>query len=250
MLQRMAHFLVFVYLGPMYAQGPAPVRPFYLEGRQYLKPVDGSGPLAEHHRIVVARRVDGTRVRIEIGNPVDPNWSVRQVIFNDDSSVFLYDDYKMKSTWGPDKSVTHVDWDPDCNRRPTGDQHLTFDQMLRQEVLESDHVYDNGSKRAVRNQAVTLGCENLYSRSEARQADGSFAVTAEFKLTTLRLGDPDDRLFDTGLSFEEVPPSKPLALMIAKIKQRIPDGDLDGIKQVSEAQDRRYFESKSGQAKQ
>lgn len=83
--------------------------------------------------------------------------------------------------------------------------------------------------------APTLACEELQSQVEVKQADGALKLTGATRPVSLKIGEPDPRLFDEGTNYTEVSPSD----LIRK------GGEILGlqIKEVPEtrAADKAYF---------
>jgi hypothetical protein len=84
--------------------------------------------------------------------------------------------------------------------------------------------------------APDLGCVTLQYRVQRKQADGSLSVTAEGRAKSLRLEEPDPRLFDQGEAYTELKPSDRLR---RELRSRgIPWNE--GIQRQADRDDQRY----------
>ena len=85
--------------------------------------------------------------------------------------------------------------------------------------------------------ASELGCETIQSR-QGYEHEGAFKLTSETKAISLKLGEPDLRLFDKGANYVELKPSE--LLRRDTTRAGIPWGK--GLQQQAEREDKIYLE--------
>jgi len=186
-------------------------QPFYLE--RTIPTPDRNGNLLPSRKEILARRSDGATARLDSVGPLDSARFLRKLLFLDGSSVTLADSVGSKTTW-PQMSELEVAAMKgrlltrlaDCGVRAPY-TILGFDTMSGQDVVIVQRIIP-GRYRLTRWLAPQLGCEDLSYESEAINADGTFSISADARVSQLKLGEPEARLFDFGKNFLEMKPSE------------------------------------------
>jgi hypothetical protein len=225
-------------------------QPFYLEQTEGMRNASGDGGwTAERSLFVIARRADGTTVRIESRGP-DPahRLRMRDIFFADGRTVTVYDALKQRTSW-PDSRHglvgDRIDDDPDaCNIQAFDELGQPLERTEGLESVEGQLVVVTtqtvGGYAMTHWRAPNLACQELYYRAEKPQPDAAPTVTVETKTTKLVLGDPDPQLFAIDPAFAETKPSEALLNIVLGTGLSISDEERERIIKEGEALDRRY----------
>jgi len=176
------------------------VRPFYLERASYKR--SASGQEVMFARDILARRSDATTASIEYFMTYLP---VRKVTLPDTSMTWLIDGLKLKTSWprmseealGITDRTTHPLADCGVGSRIVGHENIAGEDTVK----VTDTV---GAVSSTFWLAPALGCESL--RFQKGNDDGT--VLSEVRTLKLVIGEPDSRVFDPGVGYDEVVPSE------------------------------------------
>jgi hypothetical protein len=242
------------YLGSSLRASPqgVEVNPFYLE--RTLSVPNTSGQLELWRKEVISRAADGRVVRIRTVGPPAGQHAVREITSPDGTYVTLYDSVRLKSTFPPKmdhnmsgtssrttSALAPRDCATESSAKPS--EGRTF-QFKGYGVVEGREVAKiestSGERRSTRWRAASLGCEDLYYKSEIIQPDGSMRTALEKTVSRLVVGDPDPKLFDPGSDYGEVPPSTAHARMLENMSVAFPPEELANMRSQDRTEDRGY----------
>lgn len=161
-------------------------------------------------RTVTARRPDGTTVTAETIFPGKPHeHAMRLIRYPDGHSLGLIDAIAAKTTWPANPG--QAAFDKQRLLHPPADCVLAnYEELIGNDVVLSHKVnvmsvsFQNTAWRA-----PNLGCEEIQSR-QGYNHEGVFKLLSETKAVSLKLGEPDIRLFDPGVRYAELRPSEVL----------------------------------------
>lgn len=182
--------------------------PFTLKLKAYYYGRAGAGVLWKVE--TQAQRADGATVIVDtLYYPHMPPHSFRQVRLADGTLVRFVDAASAKFTCRPQRregaparaTLPGAPTPPSCLGDP-GDKLLGRTVLFGQQV-DIVKTWDLGSGGEVW-LAPALGCKRLQSQKASLQPNGSRRVEMEERLVSLRLGEPDARLFDLRPSYAEV----------------------------------------------
>jgi hypothetical protein len=194
--------------------GQNKVTPYVVETEVYAFEHDPHGAVAI--KTMFARRSDGATVRVESIGPLQLGITARRITFTDGRSVSVVDAFKMKTTWPavPAGRLDHFNAQrlkgtPNCVRSP-GETVLALDLVAGQMVVgvRTDLTQGPVLKRMTEWRARDLGCLTLNYRVEDQKPDGSWWLRTEGRLVSLKLEEPDPKLFVDGAGYTEAKPSE------------------------------------------
>lgn len=229
-----------IVAAPQIAVAPR-TQPFYLERAIFAFGVGGK--VVRSYKEIVARRSDGSTARIRTFG-VELAYSSRYVVFADGTPVTFMDDIKVKSTFprmSEDELSQSRRWftpTSDCGLAPPY-QLLGRESLMGQETVVLQTVV-NGRFRLTRALAPKLGCEDLYVKSEIRNPDGTFSLSAETKTDRIVTGEPDPECFNRGVDFQELPPSEAQRRMLQKINWKLTPEEARELEIEGQRADARY----------
>lgn len=239
---RVAFLLVFLTTHPVSAQ--VRTQPFYLE--RAIGAPDASGVHKIFKREIIVRRSDGSTVRASsVGDDVDAGLYVRQITFAAGNVISAYDPIRVKTSWTKESSGGLADVKAvissnprDCDVRAP-QKLIRFDKVQGQDVviLQDEEA---GKYRVTRWLAPSIGCEDLYYKSEALDGNIAKFFTAEGKTIRFVLGEPDAKWFQVGPEFEEVNPSEANKRLLQRLGQRPDPAEAALIEGRGKADDARY----------
>jgi hypothetical protein len=191
------------------AQSPASLTPFVLETEDYTYENGAEGELMV--RRTDARRSDGSTALLEDILAPTGEHAARKVVFFDGTAVTLIDDLDIKTTWPrmTPNEVTQLRQRAlaaPVNCAYPGDSLVGYGQVLGHPAAIVQHTPVSVSV-STSWKAADLGCVSLQYRIQTKQADGSLRLIAEGRAKSLRLEEPDPRLFDPGPTYTELKPS-------------------------------------------
>jgi hypothetical protein len=162
---------------------------------------------------ILARREDGSTVRMNsVGLGENTPFS-RDISFIDGRQVTVYESIHAKVTW-PARNEAEMSYQRDRAITGPGECDQSNSTLLRHDQMEGQDVdviqFSAGSNRVTLWSAPKLGCEYLYDKAEAPARDGTFRTDLEVKTTKLVLGEPDPQLFEVAPSLVEMKPSEAL----------------------------------------
>ena len=187
--------------------------PFTLQTETFSFPNGAQGDLMS--KDLTARRSDGTTVVVSTLLPRKPHpRMLRDIRYPDGRVVRLVDPVAAKTEFvrqeeaarrnqlllSPPPGCVLVGWE-----KPSG-----TDTVLGHTV---DVVTSFGHMVW---RARDLGCETVQSREGYKHGDG-FLLEGETTAVSLKLGEPDPRLFDEGVNYAEVKPSELLRRQMAHV---------------------------------
>jgi hypothetical protein len=193
------------------AQPSVLIQPYYLERTVTFPPQSSDLPGVNVTKEILARRSDGAIANMQTNRLDKSGQYSRDLKFPDGRTLTLYDGVKARVTW-PELSDPEIGTlssklaKPDCGSN--GRERM----LLRHEQMEGVDVaviqQSSGSFRITTWEAPSLGCQQLYVKSEQMNSFGGFRVSAETKTTRLLIGEPDPRLFEVGRELVEMKPSE------------------------------------------
>jgi hypothetical protein len=195
------------------APAPDKITPFVLETEVYGFENDPHGGLGI--KTTFARRSDGAFVRVENVGPLKLGITGRMIRFMDGRSVTVVNAFKMKTTWSPVRvdqlerfNAQRLRGSPDC-LRTAGEVRIGADTLAGQfvVVVRNDQLGGSYVRRVTDWRAPELGCQTLKYRVEDQKADGTWRLMTEGRLVSLKLEEPDPKLFDQGADYAEAKPS-------------------------------------------
>ncbi len=179
--------------------------PFLLQ----LDIYDGNGTVFK--KSTIARNSDGTTAMMESVGPLSAGQFARKIVYLDGRSLSIVDAIRSRTVWpnAPAKQVAFLrnrlsNPPKDCEVGRAGTV-LRADQIMGENVSVVEAV--SGEYRLTHWSAPRLGCESIYYRSEKRNPDGSYSLSAEAKPVVFVVGEPDAKYFDPGASYEDMKPS-------------------------------------------
>ncbi len=191
------------------AQSEVRVTPFVLERAIYFCSANPAGKLA--NKETIARRSDGTTVRIISVGPLARDVHLRELHYLDGSTVGLADFLKSKTSWPA--SEQQAAWLSSqmlhsAQNCVTVGETLVAERaaVLDHEVAVVKRILKLGPTLTVW-RAPDLGCAELQYRIEDPQPDGSYKLVTEDRAVSLKLVEPDPALFDEGRDYAELRPS-------------------------------------------
>ena len=162
-----------------------------------------------------ARRSDGATVRVDNSGPLKLGLTARRITFMDGRSVSVVDAFRTKTTWPPVRpqalasfNARRLKGTPNCVR--SGEETVSaLDLVAGQNVvvIRTEHPQGPTLRRVTDWRASDLGCQTLTYRVDDQKPDGSWWLRTEGKLVSLRLEEPDAKLFDDGAGYTEAKPS-------------------------------------------
>lgn len=190
----------------------------------------------------MARRSDGATANVATVGLIEWGTTTRKVTYPDGIWASVYDMIAAKTTWHMHPvalaSMKQRLQNPpaDCVFKTEGNP-----RFIRNETLLGHQVAIiqtlTSTERGTFWRAPDLGCEELQFRYEAIQSDGSFKLFSEERLISLKIGEPEPRLFELGANLKEMKPSEAHRLYFEKLG--VPEDD--NTKRVSEQMDRSYM---------
>ena len=207
---------IILFLVPSYARGQnveGKVTPYVLDTEVYGFENDPHGAVGI--KTTFARRSDGATVRVESIGPLKLGLTGRRITFMDGRSMTVVDAFRTKTTWPPVRPQALASFNarrlrgtPNCVRSPE-ETVLALDRLAGQNVVVIRSELPQGPvlRRETDWRAPDLGCQTLTYRVEDQKPDGSWWLRTEGKLVSLRLEEPDAKLFDDGASYTEAKPS-------------------------------------------
>jgi hypothetical protein len=192
------------------------VTPFVLDTEVYGFEQDPHGSLG--FKTTFARRSDGASARVENVGPITLGISGRRVTFMDGRSVTVVDAFRTKTTWRPVPPQALASFNaqrlratPDCVRT-AGEVRVGEDTVAGQGVVvverELPTAEGQGKMKETDWRAPELACPTLSYKVEQQQADGSWWLRTEGRVVSLKLEEPDPKLFDDGAGYTEAKPSE------------------------------------------
>lgn len=222
------------------AQSRVQVVPFVYQTETYNFESDPHGKLI--HKKLVARRSDGSEASIESVGLIDWGTSTRKVTYTTGVWANIYDLIGAKTTWHMKSNELAAMKErlrnppANCVFRTEGDPFFVHNESLlghEVAVIQSSTEGERGTFWRSRD----LGCEELQFRYESVRPDGTLKVTSEERLVSLKIGEPDPRLFDIGSNLTEMKPSDAHRLFF----QKLPIPEDEDTKRVSEQLDAKYL---------
>jgi hypothetical protein len=185
---------------------------------------------------LTARRADGTTVTVSTAFPGKPyQRSIRVVRYLDGRQVRLVDAIAAKTMLFSQKDVA---WRNQRLLNPSADcVFANYENLIGKDAVlghAADVVSTSFTGTVWR--APDLGCETVQSR-EGYKHNGGFMLEAETRAISLKLGEPDPRLFDEGKSYAELKPSDLLRREMASVG--IPWDD--NLQQHADRDDKLYY---------
>jgi hypothetical protein len=189
------------------------ITPYVVETEVYGFENDPHGALGI--KTTFARRSDGATVRVENIGPLKWGLTGRRITFIDGRSVSVVDAFRTRTTWPPVPpsalatfNARRLKGTPNCVRSPE-ETVLALDLVAGQSVVAVRTDLSQGPVlgRETDWRAPGLGCLTLTYRVEDQKPDGSWWLRTEGKLVSLRLEEPDAKLFDDGAGYTEAKPS-------------------------------------------
>lgn len=213
--------------------------PFVLEIHSYSFKDNPAGEL--FHKTIVARRSDAATVSISTVGPLSWGKTVKKLTFTDGERVTVFDLIRAKTSWHlrPSALATlkdRIENHPSDCVFGADTKFLRTDVLLNHPVVVVEKDLSEEHTTITRWMAPDLGCESLQFRYGSRQPDGSLKQLSESRLVDLRLGDPDPRLFDPAVNYEELRPSDAQSRYFQKLG--LPEDDES--KQSVERLDKKY----------
>lgn len=194
---------------------PDKITPFVLETEVYGFENDPHGALGI--KTTFARRSDGAFVRVENVGPLKLGITGRMIRFMDGRSMTVVDAFKTKTTWSPVRAdqlerfnAQRLRGSPDC-LRVAGEVRSGHDILAGQHVVVVRNDQLGGGSYVTREtdwRAPELGCQTLTYRVEDQKPDGTWRLLTEGRSASLRLEEPDPKLFDQGADYAEAKPSE------------------------------------------
>ena len=217
------------------------VQPFYLE-KTIVVP-DQQGALVVFRKEITARRSDGATARAQSFGSGTPPVYVRNVVLLNGANRTLFDAINARNTWPTldSESLNRLRHSLTSAPRDCGapENLLRFDQVRGEPVAVLQNIVP-GKYRVVRWVAPGLGCEDLYSKSESLNSDGTFTLSLEAQTTDFTRGDPDPRWFDMGDTFTEMKPSYAHRRFLQHIGMPLDSREALEFIQHGERSDQRY----------
>jgi hypothetical protein len=238
-------FLIFhLFMAASTASAQDKITPFVLETEIYGFEHDPHGAVGI--KTTFARRSDGADVSVENVGPLTMGITGRRIWFMDGRSVSVVDAFKMKTMW-PAVSAGQVErfnaqrlrTTPDCVKA-AGEVWAGAGTVAGQgvELVVTETPIYNGqrTRKETEWRAPALGCRTLTYKVEDQQADGSWFLRTEGRVVSLKLEEPDPKLFDDGAGYAEVKPSE----IERKIREILgnPLDQAGGNQKAGQAQDR------------
>lgn len=211
------------------ARAASEIIPFTLETEIHHQ---GANPAEEILvRRIVARRSDGAQASVGpvmLGPAgIKAGAKARRVSLMDGSEVTLDDATKAKTTW-PKRTTDamaalkhHLTNPPQSCIFNATETLLGYDMVLDQQTAivrkkpiptsEGQNVTDTIWR------ALGLSCQILRYQVEMEEPDGSQQLVTEGKAVSLKFGEPDSALFDTGANYAEMKPSELLRLKAQRL---------------------------------
>jgi hypothetical protein len=193
------------------ASPPVPLESYYLER---TTTVPGKATLEIREKDILARRSDGSTVRMNSMGQAENGVFSRDISFIDGREITVYDSIQAKVTW-PLRSAGEMQYQRD--RVTTGPAECDWGSqstLIRHDRMEGQDVdviqFSAGANQVTLWAAPKLGCEYLRDKAEAPNRDGTFRIDLEVKTTKLVIGEPDPRLFDVATGLTEMKPSEAL----------------------------------------
>lgn len=178
--------------------------PFTAELHTYTYSKNPSGELLA--KKIIARRSDGTTCTIASAGPVERGWNSRKIQYMDGrytgvvdliSSVFKSSinsnelaGLKSRLTNPPANCV----FDPSF--RMSGREQLFGRSLVKIVTDTPQRVYTMLLEPA-------FGCERLQETVETKQSDGSLQLLSRTYIVGLKVGEPDQSLFDEPVAFQQ-----------------------------------------------
>jgi TonB family protein len=186
------------------------ITPFVLDTEVYIFELDPLGSLAIKN--TCARRSDGATARVENLGPIKLGVTERLVKFMDGRSVTVVDAFKMKTTWStlrPDQvaflNAQRLRGDSNCLWM-AGEAMVATDKVAGQDAVAVRKDLSEGgqlTRRMTDWRAPALGCQTITFKVEDQKPDGSWWLSTEGRLVSLKLEEPDPKLFDDGAGYTE-----------------------------------------------
>jgi hypothetical protein len=224
------------------------IQPFYLEQTTSASDPD-THIFGLHGTLTVARRSDGTTVRVESVGPPWDGYRVRHVSMPNGNTASFVDAHRLKTTW-PAQSNAVGGYTIELIRRlarTSGDCRLN---QARETVQGSNIVsgqpivivrIDGSPEHTFMSwRAPALACEELYYSSERHALDGSTTLALEKTTQTLLLEEPDAKWFATGSDYEEVAPSVALRRLLANWIVTLPENVQKEFERELQQDDQQY----------
>jgi len=206
--------------------------PFYLEQTETM----GSKKTS----YVLARKSDGTTARIEEGDKS----RVRDVFLPDGTAVSVFDTIRARVTWPGKVSRQGVEGEPlpgcDVNRAADASDRASGVEFLLGQVVTVTETTMGGTV-ITSWRAPGLDCEELYYRSEVKQASGSRKLVVEMMTGVLLLGDPDPELFTIDPNFVEVRPPSNVLSLVGSNGLPLPEDERDRLSALARAAAKKFY---------
>ncbi len=205
------------------------VTPFTFKAETYFYGKDKAGRLVAVSTI--ARRADGTTVRVVSQDAeIVKKIQTRTIRYTDGSHVKLLDAAEAKSTFPPaSKSET-----ADARKvvfQPSTDCALGGERLIRKHAGEIlGQVVNEIRGPSAMDLKITawaapaLGCQVMAYRIERKKIDGTYQLMSLKKPVSLKIGEPDSKLFAPGRHYTEMSPSRLGRKLAALLGESLPPG--------------------------
>ena len=223
-------------------------QPFCLEQQEGGLNLDTGAWNPDWKDVIVARRNDGSSVRVEAIGPVSSRLRIRELSTVDGNVITVFETQKMKTTWPSggegwfSRPLFPINA-PDCRVRATDELGRETERVLRLDGVGNQLVVvtegHSGKFTFTSWRSPQLGCTELRYRAEQEQPDGSRRITVDLRSTRLQLQEPDPTLFAIDADLAEVKPSHALMRFVDSLRIPLDAKDRDSFRREGKELDRR-----------